>query len=105
MEIIKIAPETLEALQNAPRAQPPHPLPMAEAGEAVKDATEVWGYLSAENAPKETRRAFERVCERAGVPYIINKMEHSKRASERACLTRYKRRKARWSESTRSVRP
>lgn len=45
---------------------------MAEAGEAVKDATEVWGYLSAANAPKETRRAFERVCERAGVPYIIN---------------------------------
>ena len=73
MEIIKIAPETLEALQNAPCAQPPHPLPMAEVGEAVKDATEVWGYLSAANAPKETRRAFERVCERAGVPYIIDK--------------------------------
>lgn len=71
MEIIKIAPETLEALQNAPCAQPPYPLPMAEAGEAVKDATEVWGYLSAANAPKETRRAFKRVCERAGVPYII----------------------------------
>ena len=47
MEIIKIAPETLEALQNAPCAQPPRPLPMAEAGTAVKDATEVWGYLSA----------------------------------------------------------
>ena len=43
MEIIKIAPETLEALQNAPCAQPPRPLPMAEAGTAVKDATEVWG--------------------------------------------------------------
>lgn len=71
MEIIKIALETLEALQNAPCAQPPHPLPMAEAGEAVKDATEVWGYLSAKNAPEETRRAFKRVCERAGVPYII----------------------------------
>ena len=69
MEIIKIAPETLEALQNAPCAQPPHPLPMAEAGEAVKDATEVWRYLSAENAPNETRLAFKRVCERAGVIY------------------------------------
>lgn len=73
MEIIKIAPETLEALQNAPRAQPPHPLPMAEAGEAVKDATEVWGYLSTAHAPEETLLAFERVCERAGVPYIIDK--------------------------------
>ena len=73
MEIIKIAQETLEAMQNAPCAQPPHPLPMAEAGEAVKDATEVWGYLSAEHAPKETLRAFKRVCERAGVPYIIYK--------------------------------
>lgn len=77
MELIKIAPETLEALQNAPRAQPPraqppHPLPMAEAGEAVKDATEVWGYLAAANAPEKTMLAFERVCERAGVPYIIN---------------------------------
>ena len=46
---------------------------MAEAGTAVKDATEVWGYLSAANAPKETLLAFERVCERAGVPYIIDK--------------------------------
>ena len=73
MEIIKIAPETLEALKNAPCAQPPHPLPMAEAGEAVKDATEVWGYLSAAHAPKDTRCAFKRVCERAGVPYIIYK--------------------------------
>lgn len=73
MEIIKIAPETLKALQNAPRAQPPRPLPMAEAGEAVKDAAEVWGYLSAANAPKGTLLAFERVCERAGVPYIIDK--------------------------------
>lgn len=73
MEIIKIAPETLEALQNAQRAQPPHPLPMAEAGEAVKDATEVWDYLSAAHAPEETLLAFERVCERAGVPYIIDK--------------------------------
>ena len=87
MEIIKIAPETLEeeVLQNVaiivstPKFSvpldrgPPHPLPMAEVGEAVKDATEVWGYLSAANAPKETRRAFERVCERAGVPYIIDK--------------------------------
>ncbi len=75
MEIIKIAPETLEALQNAQRAQPPHPLPMAEAGEAVKDATEVWGYLSAAHAPKKTLLAFERVCERAGVPYIIDKAD------------------------------
>lgn len=73
MEIIKIAPETLEALQNAPCAQPPRTLPMAKAGEAVKDATEVWGYLSATHAPKETRRAFNRVCKRAGVPYIIYK--------------------------------
>ena len=73
MEIIKIAPETLEAMQNAPCAQPPHPLPMSEAGEAVKDATEVWGYLSATHVPKETLLAFERVCERAGVPYIIDK--------------------------------
>lgn len=73
MEIIKIAPETLEALQNAPCAQPPHPLPMAETGEVVKDATEVWGYLSTAHAPQETLLAFERVCDRAGVPYIIDK--------------------------------
>lgn len=72
-EIIKIVPETREELQDAPCARPPHPLPMAEAGEAVKDATEVWGYLTAANAPEETQRAFERVCERAGVPYIIDK--------------------------------
>ena len=78
MEIIKIAPETLEALHGVSadghgeilRARR---LPMAEAGTAVKDATEVWGYLSAANAPKETLLAFERVCERAGVPYIIDK--------------------------------
>lgn len=75
MEIIKIAPETLEALKDAPCARPPHSLPMAETGEVVKDATEVWGYLAAANAPEETRRAFERVCERAGVPYIIDKTE------------------------------
>lgn len=73
MEIIKISPETLEALQNAPCAQPPHPLPMAEAVEAVKDATEVLGYLSETHAPKETRRAFNRVCKRAGVPFIFYK--------------------------------
>lgn len=72
-EIMKIPGDVRRALQNAPCAQPPHPLPMAEAGEAVKDATEVWGYLSAANAPKKTLLAFERVCERAGVPYIIDK--------------------------------
>lgn len=75
MEIIHIVPETLEALRDAPCARPPHPLPMAETGEAVKDATEVWGYLAAANAPEETRHAFERVCECAGVPYIIDKTE------------------------------
>lgn len=73
MEVIHIAPETLEALKDAPCARPPHSLPMAETGEVVKDATEVLGYLAAANAPEETRRAFERVCERAGVPYIIDK--------------------------------
>ena len=68
---MKIPGEVRRALRHAPTAEPPRPLPMAEAGEAVKDATEVLGYLSAANATKETRRAFERVCERAGVPYII----------------------------------
>lgn len=75
MEIIHIAPETLEAMRDAPCAQPPHPLPMAETGEAVKDATEVWGYLAAAHVPKDTLLAFERVCERAGVPYIIDKAD------------------------------
>ena len=73
MEIIKIAPETLEAMQNAPCAQPPHPLPMAEAGETVQDASSVWDYLTGAGAPEPVREAFQRVCERAGVPYIIDK--------------------------------
>lgn len=71
-EIMKIPGDVRRALRHAPTAEPPRPLPMAEAGEAVKDATEVWGYLSAANAPEKTLLAFERVCERAGVPYIIN---------------------------------
>lgn len=71
MEIIKIAPETLEALQNAPCAQPPRPLPMAEAGEVVKDASSVWDYLTGAGAPEPVRESFKRVCEHAGVPYII----------------------------------
>ena len=71
MEIIIIAPETLEALQNAPCAQPPRPLPMAEAGESVQDASSVWDYLTGAGAPEPVRESFKRACERAGVPYII----------------------------------
>lgn len=58
MEIIKIAPETLEALQNAPCAQPPHPLPMAEAGEAVKEQQKSGAIL-----PRQTPR--RRRCSRS----------------------------------------
>lgn len=72
-EIIKIAPETLEALRHAPTAEPPRPLPMAEVGETVRDASSVWDYLSEAGAPEPVREALKRVCERAGVPYIIDK--------------------------------
>jgi len=48
MEIIKIAPETLEALQNAPCAQPP--LPAASAASAC-------GQISADTSAAASRKA------------------------------------------------
>lgn len=70
-EIMKIPGEVRRALRHAPTAEPPRPLPMAEAGETVQDASSVWDYLTGAGAPEPVREAFKRVCERAGVPYII----------------------------------
>lgn len=72
---MKIPGEVRRALRHAPTAEPPRPLPMAEAGESVQDASSVWDYLTGAGAPEPVRAAFKRVCERAGVPYIIDKAD------------------------------
>lgn len=71
MEIVKIPGAVRRALRHAPTAEPPRPLPMAEVGETVRDASSVWDYLNRTGAPEPVREALKRVCERAGVPYII----------------------------------
>ena len=79
MVVITVSPETCEAFKQAVKngeiesLAPERVLPGSELGKRIEAASTVWDYLNNGNkeTPAEVIDAYEEICERLKIPYVI----------------------------------
>lgn len=71
--VVKVRKETAAALLNEYGAA----TDLTPEQSAISDASLVWNYINkTPDAPEKVRRAFDAVCERLKIPYVIDNAEN-----------------------------